>query len=336
MTPSAPHLSWSSRLYGNIAVKLARLPRPMAWIVAIGGSIATLAVEMVTGNVYNLGICYLLSLALIAWSLEERYAIVLALAFGTGEAAIQCRAQLQHLSPDATALSAWLNFGLQIALTYLLISFFNAMRSAIARERWRASTDALTGLLNKTAFEKKMTGKVCEAQARNGALVLAYMDLDGFKAVNDHHGHSAGDRVLKAFAKAASEAVREGDLFARIGGDEFAALLIVPSIAEGDRVAVLVHERLSAILAGTGMGVTCSTGALVMEAAQLEPADSYVELADKLMYEVKQGGKNALRIGRVDPIGAVLRSAFPPAEPQFELPVPAQPRLMTREGRQAA
>jgi diguanylate cyclase (GGDEF)-like protein len=175
------------------------------------------------------------------------------------------------------------------------------MRTALQLERWRASTDGLTGVLNKASFYQRMAAAVAAANGSDRAFILCYMDLDGFKQINDRHGHSAGDEILRLFATAAVDAIRERDLFARIGGDEFVALLSIGASEDGDYIAALVHQRLSSILARTGLPVGCSMGALIATAAQLEPIEAAVQLADSLMYEVKRSGKNALRVGRIDP-----------------------------------
>jgi diguanylate cyclase (GGDEF)-like protein len=158
----------------------------------------------------------------------------------------------------------------------------------------------LTGVLNKASFHERMASAIAAARGTSRAFILCYMDLDGFKLVNDRHGHSAGDEILRVFAKGSVDAIREGDLFARIGGDEFVALLTIPEAESGDHIAALVHRRISGVLAKTGLPVGCSMGALVATAEQLEPLEAAIQFADSLMYEVKRSGKAALRVGRVD------------------------------------
>jgi len=84
------------------------------------------------------------------------------------------------------------------------------------------------------------------------------------------------------------------------------ALLGIPTVDDGDHVASLVHRRLSTILARTGLPVSCSMGALVATADQLDPLEAAIQLADSLMYEVKHSGKAALRVGRIDPEQALI------------------------------
>lgn len=335
MTSQPPHLTLTSRWLARASAIMADWPRPLAWCCVAAAVGLVLLLQLWLGRQYSINAGYVLAMALTAWCLEERAALAVG---GFAAVASSLIIGVQHAAiaaPYRPSLRVELvNAGLRLFVFGLLVTFLAGMRAAFLIERWRGRVDGLTGALNKSAFEAEMPARVRAARTAGGALVLAYMDLDGFKEVNDRHGHAAGDRVLRAFAGAASQAIRDSDLFARIGGDEFAALLTVPSLAEGDRVAAMVHERVAAILAANGHGVTCSTGALVLDAAQLEESDSYLDLADKLMYEVKQAGKDGLRIGRANAVGAVLRSAFPPAtDDELEIPRPEPPRLAAVNGR---
>jgi diguanylate cyclase (GGDEF)-like protein len=152
---------------------------------------------------------------------------------------------------------------------------------------------------------------VAQAQRRGDSLVVAYIDLDGFKGVNDGFGHAAGDMLLRQFAESAVGAIRAHDLFARIGGDEFIALLTVASCPQGDTAAERLHDRLSRILRDIGHDVTCSVGALVLDSRQVTLPERMIEAADELMYEVKHSGKNALRIARADLQPGALEAFIP-------------------------
>src|SRR3546814_14264703 len=96
--------------------------------------------------------------------------------------------------------------------------------------------------------------------------MLVLLDLDDFKAANDRAGHLAGDEILRAFAKGVSAIMRREDLIGRIGGDEFALLVRVPSIAEGQCIARDIHARLSAVLAQSRYPVTRSAALCVGKA----------------------------------------------------------------------
>ena len=100
-----------------------------------------------------------------------------------------------------------------------------AARSQMAALEARADVDPLTDVLNRRGFERELKRSLAYVKRYGPSAALLYLDLDGFKAVNDRHGHAAGDAVLKAVAMVLSRHVRASDVVARLGGDEFAVLL---------------------------------------------------------------------------------------------------------------
>lgn len=168
------------------------------------------------------------------------------------------------------------------------------LRERLARETDAARTDLLTGLLNRKAFLDKLHDEVARAGRYGRPLSISYIDLDGFKAVNDVYGHAAGDQVLRIVSGVLRSTLRAQDTPARLGGDEFGVLLPeTPGEAAAgvmERLRLQVEERMCAF----EYAVTCSVG--VVTAPRCEStADELVRAADELMYEVKHGGKNALR-----------------------------------------
>lgn len=158
----------------------------------------------------------------------------------------------------------------------------SALRVAgLVRElRTQAATDPLTGLGHHRSFHTKLR------RLRGKPLAVLLIDLDGFKQVNDTHGHQAGDRLLREVAATLSDALRRGDELFRVGGDEFAAILRVQSEGEAMEVA----ERLVAAAATIG-DVTVSIGAAMCD--DDEPVECLLGRADRALYDVKQGGRNA-------------------------------------------
>ena len=156
----------------------------------------------------------------------------------------------------------------------------------------RAATDPLTGLPNRRYFEEyvELLGRRRRADDTLGILMV---DVDRFKALNDRHGHAAGDLVLRAIARTIAQAVRDVDVPARFGGEEFVVLLRNPSRA----VVLEVGERIRAAVAGldlreTGVeSVTVSVGATIA-ADPAEPVELLVERADRALYRAKRFGRN--------------------------------------------
>ena len=296
-----PQLTPSARLLIRIASRTERWRPSTQWIVALTSLAAVTLLDFLSGIQMALMFLYLTVAGLAAWTFGERKGLMFGLLVALSGAAVrhvQMAANPTHMLTPA--MEVWSGVA-RILTSSLVVVLVSGMRGAIQLEQWRASTDGLTGVLNKTSFQARMTETLTAARGTSRGFILCYMDLDGFKQVNDRHGHSAGDDILRIFAQAAVDAIRQGDLFARIGGDEFVALLSIPHRDDGDHIAALVHRRISTILARTGLPVSCSMGALIATADELEPLEAAVQLADSLMYEVKKSGKDALRIGRIDP-----------------------------------
>jgi diguanylate cyclase (GGDEF)-like protein len=154
----------------------------------------------------------------------------------------------------------------------------------------QASSDPLTGIANRRTFHERLSAEISRAERYGRHLGLVLMDLDQFKAVNDVHGHQAGDRVLVLFARLLSAQSREGELVARIGGEEFAWLL-----PETDQYgAYIAAERVRKAIESTPFEdigtVTVSAGVCSTENAR--DADMLVGDADRALYCAKESGRN--------------------------------------------
>jgi len=296
--PAASHLS---KLLAMLADAATRLPPARAWAMTLAALGVALAIDNVTGPQVNLVLVYLMIACFASWCLGERVGLAVGLASVVLTGWINgfnSSFPMQGLELPSAA-TVW-NTGARILSMFLLVALASGLRRALDVARWRASTDGLTGVLNKATFLRRMKTLVSQSRSQKDAFVIAYIDLDGFKAVNDGLGHAAGDALLCRFAEAAADAIRGDDLFARVGGDEFMVLLNVDDCAQGDVAAERLHSRLTAILRSEGVGVTCSVGALVVPCHGLTQIDPLIDAADELMYEVKRSGKNALRIARDD------------------------------------
>ncbi len=154
----------------------------------------------------------------------------------------------------------------------------------------RASHDPLTGLANRSQFLERLGLALGGRGASHSRVAVLYLDLDGFKAVNDSLGHEAGDQLLVEVAERLASCLRTGDLAARLGGDEFAVLL---ENVRSARQAVTVAERISremllpSEVAGCQTPVTASIGVAFGSSGLSEPA-ALVKEADEAMYEAKK------------------------------------------------
>ncbi len=156
----------------------------------------------------------------------------------------------------------------------------------------RASTDALTGLPNRRYFDEYVTvlSRRRRAEDRVGVLMI---DIDRFKKLNDTFGHAVGDHVLREVAQAIASAVREDDVPARFGGEEFAVLLRNPSPEVATEVGQRVRDAVASLdLHRLGVpGVTVSVGVSVAS-SPTEPLDELIDAADRALYRAKRGGRD--------------------------------------------
>jgi diguanylate cyclase (GGDEF)-like protein/PAS domain S-box-containing protein len=158
----------------------------------------------------------------------------------------------------------------------------------------RAAHDALTGLVNRGEFERRLGQTLESAQLREESHALLFIDLDQFKLVNDACGHAVGDELLKQVSRLLGECVRSGDLLARLGGDEFGAILKHCRLDHAQRVAQQICERMEAFRFehdGRRFRVGASIGLVPIERDWPDVA-TLLQAADTCCYAAKEAGRN--------------------------------------------
>ncbi|MDD2880985.1 MAG: EAL domain-containing protein [Rhodoferax sp.] len=182
------------------------------------------------------------------------------------------------------------------------VALFSDISDLKAHERQLehlAHFDALTNLPNRLLKADRLQQAMAQARRTGQGLAVVYIDLDGFKAINDQYGHDAGDLMLVALAKHMQAVLREGDTLARLGGDEFAAVLVnlgniyscKPLL---DRLITAAAEPMS--FKGHRLQVSASLGVTFYPQAQEMEADQLLRQADQAMYQAKLAGKNRYMI----------------------------------------
>jgi diguanylate cyclase (GGDEF)-like protein len=171
------------------------------------------------------------------------------------------------------------------------------LRRAERELEHRASHDPLTGLPNRVRLQRELKHALGLAEERNAGLALLYLDLDGFKAINDRWGHDVGDRILHELAQRMQRGLRQSDLVARVGGDEFVVLL--PGCRDS-AAARIVAEALRARLRpphdlpdgpvhlDASIGIACFPD-------HGRDAETLLVHADRAMYAIKRGNRDANR-----------------------------------------
>lgn len=188
------------------------------------------------------------------------------------------------------------------------------LRDELNKVRLLSLTDEFTGLANRRAFIRRLQDEIGRAQRYGTHLSLALIDLDEFKAINDLHGHTGGDRVLRCFANEVLSIVRHYDLAARYGGEEFAVLL--PNTRKEGAVAAITKVKNRALevrcdYEGKVLSLpTFSTGVTVYCSGDTQ--DSLIARADRALYRAKRLGRNRIEVEvsevRTDPSSERINS----------------------------
>ncbi len=231
-----------------------------------------------------------------------------------------------HLVRSGAALLGYggaitaINFnGLQSVMILLLVFLAMAWNFAcllMAIERLRnevadlALLDDLTGVANRRHLLQRLTEECARSERSGVPFSLLVIDLDGFKAINDTHGHAAGDACLKHFTLMAQTRLRPGDMLARTGGDEFCVVLPSSSLREGALIARRVLEvcrQDAAGCTGSDIPIAISIGVAQWDRSIGESPDRLMANADHALYAAKKNGKNDF---------AVYDPAPPPLSPE--------------------
>ncbi len=183
------------------------------------------------------------------------------------------------------------NTVVRLAFFMLVMELLLSVRDKVTTLENLASTDPLTGLVNRRFFLEQLERECMRVRRYPEIFTIAYLDLDNFKYVNDTNGHLVGDELLQCVGEVLKSSLRESDMAARLGGDEFA--IFFPSMKESTSKKVIekLHVSLLSAMRANGWPVTFSIGVVTY----LEPLVNIremVKMADDLMYKVKKSGKN--------------------------------------------
>jgi diguanylate cyclase (GGDEF)-like protein len=182
----------------------------------------------------------------------------------------------------------------------LLLARNRELADLTERLRALSTTDGLTGIHNRRSFDERLRMELSRTERYGAPCALVMVDLDHFKQVNDRHGHQAGDAILRHVAELLDAESRGGDLVARYGGEELAAILPHTTAAEAyawaDRVRARI-EREPTMWSGAPLTVTASFGVAAVPPGHESPS-GFVGEADAALYAAKQRGRNTVVVAR--------------------------------------
>lgn len=194
-------------------------------------------------------------------------------------------------------------FGVYLYMLFGTATTFTSFGVYVGHNEIRLSKlalfDAITNLYNQRYFAERLHEEFLLAKRTGAPLALVMIDLDNFKQINDTYGHLAGDQLLKDIAKEMHNCVREGEILARTGGDEFC--LILPGCAPQDsiktakRIREAVCKSKTGFTDGASVSITASIGIANSENVVAKNEQELLRLADQKMYEAKDAGRDQIR-----------------------------------------
>jgi diguanylate cyclase (GGDEF)-like protein/hemerythrin-like metal-binding protein len=292
-------------------VRRARLPTPRddQWSESIEADVWAMLTTQAKGRYVRTSSFDQISRTYIYEALAE-WPLVVAVAFSSADVAAQVNPRIEQMLVPAVASTV---FVLMLALvgTGMVVSRERLVKANEQLDnlyklmRAEATHDKLTGLPNRTLFFERLSRDLARARRADKPLALFFLDLDGFKRVNDQHGHDAGDAVLIAVARRWQQTMRETDTVARIGGDEFA--IILPNADRMEDLQAIATKLIKL----TGQVIDLPNQAKVQVGASigisLYPAhgteiDTLIAAADTAMYQSKARGKNGYTVSDTEPL----------------------------------
>jgi diguanylate cyclase (GGDEF)-like protein len=262
-------------------------------VTVISLSMITLAllgwIDYLTGD-YSLIVFYLIPVSIAAWFVNRTSGVLFCLLalvtrFSVNEA---------HTSfaLKNTSLHYW-NECIELLFLLIMSLLFSALRKNLDSEKTLASSDPLTGALNRRAFFDIAEYELNRSHRYGHATTIAYIDLDNFKAINDRLGHAVGDTLLTTVTRTIASHIRSTDILSRFGGDEFVLLLPETPADAAAPVLEKIQLQLNQAMSTSNWLVSFSIGAVTYPKTP-PGVDEVIKKADMLMYEVKRSGKNRL------------------------------------------
>ncbi len=247
-------------------------------------------VDYFTGWEWSFSTFYLLPISLSAWCLGFGWGILMATLSGLSWLTADVAAGHIYNHPLIPLWNTLIRLSTFFVVTYILVELHRVLQ----REQNYARQDFLTGAANSRDFMETAAREMAKARSGEGAIAMAYIDLDNFKGVNDTFGHSVGDQLLKLVAEIIKKNLREEDMVARLGGDEFGVLL--PGATEESCLSAMkrMQEHFMREVKSKKWPVSFSLG-LVLFKKIPGSVDEMIKRADNLMYTVKESGKNDIK-----------------------------------------
>ncbi len=266
---------------------LERIPRVAGAGLVIALVLAISGVYYHTTSSLAISIFFFLPIAIAICSLGRSAGIATAVLSAFVATIVDIESGMIERSPDFTVI----NEIFRLLLYMLMAIMLAALKDSADHHKAAARVDDLTGIYNRRAFQEFAEMEIARARRTGKPITIAFTDIDNFKNVNDSNGHQAGDRVLSQTADMMRSSVRAVDRVARFGGDEFVILLSETDATAAVNVIERLRHDLRRMAELNGWPISYSIGAYTFKRPP-ESVDEMVSRADRLMYAVKQSGKD--------------------------------------------
>lgn len=243
-----------------------------------------------TGNELTLSLFYLIPIVWATWAVDQRTGLFMSFISGLTLLGAETAAGQTYSHPLFYLLNTLVRTLFYVVVVYLVTE----LQKSRKEEQLAARTDFVTGAVNARYFNELLQMEISRIRRYPHPITLVYVDVDNFKLINDLFGHKIGDDVLRCIATELRTQLRVTDTVARMGGDEFVMLLPSTRQAEARVVVSKVYTNLMEKMRQRNWPVTFSMGAISCEFSPYS-AEQLVNMADELMYEVKNSTKNNIR-----------------------------------------
>jgi diguanylate cyclase (GGDEF)-like protein len=264
---------------------------PIFWTAVGIGSIGLLGIiDTLTGNEITFSLFYMAPIVVVTWTVHQEAGLLMSVLSALTLLGAEIAAGQTYSSPTIYVWNTLIRAVFYVIVTYLVAELHKARRE----EQLAARTDFVSGAANARYFHELLQMEMNRIHRYPHPITVVYIDIDNFKVVNDLFGHKIGDEVLRSIATELKAQLRRTDIVARVGGDEFALLLPSTHQPEAKVVISKVQTNLRETMQQKNWPVTFSMGAVTCVSPPHSP-EQLLNMADELMYQVKNSTKNDVR-----------------------------------------
>lgn len=262
------------------------------YLITLGFAIVVLVgvIDHITGPELFVSIFYLLPIFLVTWFTERWMGVTISIVSAITWLITDFTAGHAYSYP---AIPYW-NMIVRLGTFLIMTLILSALKKALEHEKELARTDPLTGVANRRYFITLADMEINRARRYKHSFTVVYIDLDNFKTVNDHFGHSTGDALLRSVAHTIRNNIRATDIVGRLGGDEFAILLPETGPEPAEVITRKVQKVNLDVMHKNEWPVTFSIG-VVTFLGPPSTVDEMLKISDGVMYAAKKNGKNAIK-----------------------------------------